>query len=178
MVRESSSSGLIQRTSEDSSLVVGSARVDLDGRPDDDEPIPPSIEVGHSVREGGDTKTRKSRRTLAIPIRGVVALRAQRSLQDQDREKAGNDWRALDLVFASSIGTALDAANVRRAFRRITKSAGPQPGRLDALGSCATASCHCCRTAVSHPTTSPTCARTPAPRSPKRCTAISFGPSC
>ncbi|WP_067504074.1 tyrosine recombinase XerC [Actinoplanes sp. TFC3] len=103
------------------------ARVDLDGRPGDDNPVPPSIQVWHSVREGGDTKTRKSRRTLAIPLRGVVALRTQLGLQTQDREKAGVYWRAFDLVFASSIGTALDAANVRRAFRRITKAAGLNP---------------------------------------------------
>jgi integrase len=103
------------------------ARVDLDGRPDDADPVPPSIQVWNSVREGGDTKTRKSRRTLAIPLRGVVALRAQLSLQDQEREKAGADWHALDLVFASSVGTALDAANVRRAFRRITRAAGLNP---------------------------------------------------
>ncbi len=32
--------------------------VDLGGRPDDDPPIPPSIEVWHSVRDGGDTKTK------------------------------------------------------------------------------------------------------------------------
>jgi integrase len=103
------------------------ARVDLDGRPDADDPVPPSIQVWHSVREGGDTKTRKSRRTLALPLRGTVALRAQRSMQDRDREKAGQDWQDLDLVFTSSIGTALDAANVRRTFRRITKNAGLNP---------------------------------------------------
>ncbi|MEU5671341.1 site-specific integrase [Micromonospora sp. NPDC047753] len=101
--------------------------VDLDGRPDDDDPVPPSIQVWHSVREGGDTKTRKSGRTLALPLRGVVALRGQRSLQDRDREKAGEDWQDAGLVFASSVGTELDAANVRRAFRRITKSAGLNP---------------------------------------------------
>jgi hypothetical protein len=95
-----------------------------EGRLDDDDPLPPAIQVWHSVREGGDTKTRKSRRTLALPLRAVVALRAQRSLQDQDREKAGTAWHDLDLVFASSMGTELDAANVRRAFRRMTKQAG------------------------------------------------------
>jgi integrase len=89
--------------------------------------VPPSVQVWHSVREGGDTKTRKSRRTLALPPRGVVALRAQRSLQEGDRRKAGKDWHDLDLVFPSSVGTELDAANVRRAFRQITKSAGLNP---------------------------------------------------
>jgi hypothetical protein len=54
----------------------------------------------------------------------------QRALQDQDRENAGKDWHSLDLVFASTVGTALDAANVRRVFRRITKAAGLNPTAL------------------------------------------------
>jgi integrase len=99
----------------------------LTADPNADEPIPPSVQVWRSVREGGDTKTRKSRRTLALPLRGVVALRVQRDLQIEDREKAGKDWQDLDLVFASSAGTALDAANVRRSFRRISKTAGLNP---------------------------------------------------
>lgn len=103
------------------------ARVDLDGRPEHDPPQPPSIQVWHSVRAGGDTKTRKSRRTLALPLRCVVALRAHRKRQIQDRATAGKDWQDHDLVFTTTIGTALDAANVRRAFRRITRSAGLDP---------------------------------------------------
>jgi integrase len=103
------------------------ALVDLDGRPEGDTSVPPSIQVWTSVRESGDTKTRKSRRTLALPLRGVVALRSHRALQDRDRQKASKDWHDLDLVFASSLGTQLDAANVRRAFRRITKAAGLDP---------------------------------------------------
>lgn len=98
--------------------------VDLDGRPDDDPPVPPSIAVWHSVRAGGDTKTRKSRRTLALPLRCVTALQRHRSLQDRDRKNAGKDWQPGNLVFASSVGSALDAANVRRAFRRVATKAG------------------------------------------------------
>jgi integrase len=97
---------------------------DLGGRPDDNPPLPPSIMVWHSVREGGDTKTKKSRRTLALPIRCVTALRRHRELQDQDRETAGKAWQDHGLVFASSVGTQLDAANVRRAFRQVIKKAG------------------------------------------------------
>jgi integrase len=101
--------------------------VDLDGQPDADSPMPPSIQVWRSVREGGDTKTKKSRRTLALPLRGVNALRQQRKLQDETRGQAGTDWQQTGLVFASKVGTALDAANVRRAFRRVVKVAGLNP---------------------------------------------------
>jgi len=41
--------------------------VDLGGEPDARLPVPPHIAVWRSVRAGGDTKTRKSRRTLALP---------------------------------------------------------------------------------------------------------------
>ncbi|MFC6015523.1 tyrosine recombinase XerC [Plantactinospora solaniradicis] len=102
--------------------------VDLDGRPDDDPPAPPSMEVWHSVRAGGDTKTRKSRRTLALPLRCVTALRKHRQMQDRDRKRAGVDWHHTGNVFASLAGTELDAANVRRAFRRVAKLAGLNPG--------------------------------------------------
>jgi integrase len=52
------------------------AHVNLNGVPDADPPIPPSVEVWRSVHEGGDTKTKKSRRTLALPQRCIDALRA------------------------------------------------------------------------------------------------------
>jgi integrase len=102
--------------------------VDIDGRPDDDPPVPPSVQVWRSVREHGDTKTKKSRRTLALPLRGVAALHRQRKSQEMARDQAGNAWQATGLVFTSSVGTALDAANVRRAFRRIVQAAGMNPG--------------------------------------------------
>jgi hypothetical protein len=56
-------------------------RVDLDGAPYADRPRPPSIEVWRSMREGGDTKTRKSRRTLRLPERCINALREQQAQQ-------------------------------------------------------------------------------------------------
>src|SRR6185312_291492 len=90
----------------------------LKGEPDADPPIPPYIAVWRSVRAGGDTKTRKSRRTLALPARCVQAFEQQRADLDHARRVAGNRWRELGVVFASSTGAELDAANVRRAFRR------------------------------------------------------------
>lgn len=76
------------------------------------------------VRIGGDTKTRKSRRTLALPSRCVDALREQRIRQGAARRLAGARWTDHGLVFASETGTPLDAANVRRGFRRVAAAAG------------------------------------------------------
>ncbi|GAB3003573.1 site-specific integrase [Amycolatopsis acidiphila] len=86
-----------------------------------------SISVWRSVRAGGDTKTRKSRRTLAMPIRCVVALRLHRIRQAEAKRQAGQKWEDHDLVFTSSAGTPLDAHNVRRDFRQVIKSAGLTP---------------------------------------------------
>jgi site-specific recombinase XerD len=51
-------------------------------------------------------------------------LRAHRQLQRETRLKAGSAWVDQGLVFCTAHGTALDAANVRRAFRAVAKSAG------------------------------------------------------
>jgi integrase len=98
--------------------------LDLDGDPEAAPPVPPSVAVWRSVRQGGDTKTPKSRRTLALPQAAVQALKEHRKRQAADRLAAGSQWRDHGLVFASAVGTPLDAANVRREFRKITKSAG------------------------------------------------------
>ncbi|MEZ0077461.1 tyrosine recombinase XerC [Planotetraspora sp. GP83] len=98
------------------------SEVDLDGDPNSG--TPPWIAVWRSVREGGDTKTRKSRRSLALPKRCVEALRAHQVQQAKERKDAGAKWTENDLVFASLVGTPLDSHNVRRAFRKIVKDAG------------------------------------------------------
>ncbi|MGB8963249.1 MAG: site-specific integrase [Pseudonocardiaceae bacterium] len=97
--------------------------VDLIGKPGDDPPLPSHVAVWRSVRAGADTKTRKSRRTLALPRRCVEALTAQRRQQDQDRIAAGARWQEHGLVFASKVGTPLDASDVRREFRRAIRGA-------------------------------------------------------
>jgi len=79
--------------------------------------IPPHLEVWRSMRMGGDTKTRKSRRTLALPELCVEALRLRMVEQEQDRAAAGDSWVETGLVFTTRVGTGLDAANVRRQFR-------------------------------------------------------------
>jgi integrase len=80
-------------------------------------PIPPHIEVWRSVCQGGDTKTRKSPGTLALPARCIDALRKQRAQPVADRLAAG-DWQDSGLVFTTAAGTAMDAANARWDLRR------------------------------------------------------------
>lgn len=81
-----------------------------------DSGIPPHLQVWRSVRADDDTKTRKSRRTLALPARCVEALRKQRAQQLADRLAAGERWQERGLVFTTSVGTKMLAANVRRAL--------------------------------------------------------------
>ncbi|WP_246063425.1 tyrosine-type recombinase/integrase [Nonomuraea longispora] len=54
----------------------------------------------------------------------MEALKAHREQQRSDRKAAGEKWQDHGLVFASLVGTPLDAHNVRRAFRKIVKNAG------------------------------------------------------
>src|ERR1022692_2302225 len=98
------------------------------GDPDATPPIPASAAVWRSVRAHGDTKTEKSRRTLALPHMAVDALRLHKERQDQDRRTAGERWDDQDLVFATRTGAPLDAANVRREFRAACTAAGIGPG--------------------------------------------------
>jgi integrase len=83
-----------------------------------------AVYVWRSVREDGDTKTEKSRRTLEIPDDVAKAFKEHHAQQAKQKLKAGKAWQDNDLVFCTSVGTPLDAANVRRSFRRITKAAG------------------------------------------------------
>ncbi len=83
-----------------------------------------AIYVWRSVRADGDTKTRKSRRTLELPSQAAQALREHRTRQLQERLAAGQLWQDHGLVFATQVGSPLDAADVRRSFRDITSKAG------------------------------------------------------
>jgi integrase len=85
--------------------------------------MPPHIEVWRSVRAGGDTKTRTSRRTLALPPQAVDVLKAHRAKQVADRLAAGELWQETNLVFCTKVGTGLDSANIRRGFRSVVAAA-------------------------------------------------------
>jgi integrase len=98
--------------------------VDLDGDPAADPPVPPHVAVWRSVRAHGDTKTERSKRTLALPEFVADALRQHRAQQAAERLRAGLRWKEHDLVFASTIGTPRSAGNVRRDFQAICEKAG------------------------------------------------------
>jgi len=83
-----------------------------------------AVFIWRSDRAGGDTKTPKSRRTLALARRCATSLREQKIRQVAERLAAGRLWQDHNLVFASTVGTPLDDHNVRRQFRKITESAG------------------------------------------------------
>ncbi len=98
--------------------------VDLDGDPQAGPPVPPHVAVWRSVRERGETKTKRSRRTLGLPQMAVEALRALLDSQAHERALAGERWQDTGLVFTTHLGTALDAGNVRKMFKRVCTVAG------------------------------------------------------
>jgi integrase len=79
--------------------------------------------VGGAVQLG-PTKTGGSRRQLRLPAGGVEALRQHRARQIAQADVMGEQWQDLGLVFATSRGTLLDPANLRRALRTVTEQAG------------------------------------------------------
>ena len=89
-----------------------------------EEGTPPHVAVLRSVRLHGETKTVKSRRTLGLPRTAVEALLALQKSQEAERAQAGDKWQDTGLVFTTHFGAALDAANVRKMFRRVCKEAG------------------------------------------------------
>jgi integrase len=100
------------------------AHVDLDGDPASRPPLPPHVAVWRSVRTHGETKTERSRRTLALPRTAAEALRAILEAQADERLLAGERWQDTGLVFTNHLGAALDAGNVRKMFKRVCTAAG------------------------------------------------------
>jgi integrase len=82
------------------------------------------IHVWRSASRSGDVKTPKSKRSLALPKRAVVALKAHKRRQDAERLTAGDAWQDDNLVFCHEDGTMYtrDALNWR--FSKVTRRAG------------------------------------------------------
>lgn len=86
-----------------------------------------AIHVWRSVRTTGDTKTRKSRRTLGLPKRCVRVLREHQERQAAEQARAGARWQDRELVFTTATGGQLDKDAVLRAFRKVVTAAGLDP---------------------------------------------------
>ncbi|TDD24085.1 site-specific integrase [Actinomadura sp. KC06] len=82
------------------------------------------VYVLRSDREGGDTKTEKSRRGIAMADMAVDALTALRKRQAAEKLAAGDVWQGHNLVFCKEDGTPYTSDDVLRRFQRITEAAG------------------------------------------------------
>ena len=80
-----------------------------------------------------EPKTKRSRRTVALPDVVAAALRAHRTRQRMERLVAGSRWKDSGHVFTTSIGTPIEAAAVTRAFHRALAIAGLPRSRFHDL---------------------------------------------
>ncbi|MCL6300484.1 tyrosine-type recombinase/integrase [Streptomyces kronopolitis] len=85
---------------------------------------PPHVDVWRSVRRGAETKTRKSRRSLAMPLQAATVIAAHRERQRREFKEQGKAWTEQGLVFPGDTGEVRTALNVRRNLRRLLKEAG------------------------------------------------------
>ena len=110
------------------------------GDPVANPPVPASAAVWRSVRSHGDTKTEKSRRTLALPEMAVDALWAHRERQVAERARRAADSGAT-MILSSPPGRAVlwtrpTSGGSSRPPARAAKSA-----RTGRHGNCGTPSC-------------------------------------
>jgi integrase len=85
-----------------------------------------------------ETKTRRSRRTIVLPVVAAEALRRRKVEQRDQRRAFGRGWRDDGFVFTSSTGGPIDSRNVQRSFRRMVRKAKlPQMRFHDLRHSCA-----------------------------------------
>ncbi|GHC33206.1 site-specific integrase [Streptomyces cinnamoneus] len=81
----------------------------------------PYVDVWRSVRRHGDTKTRRSRRSLLMSRYAASVMAALKKQQMQEHE---GTWDDANLVFPSETGEQRDAHDVLRHFRSLLKDAG------------------------------------------------------
>jgi integrase len=85
-----------------------------------------------------ELKTRRSRRTIALPGVALAALKRHRVQQREERVLAGGRWQETALIFTTKHGTPLEPRNVVRTFKRILWKAGlPNQRFYDLRHTCA-----------------------------------------
>lgn len=81
------------------------------------------IEEGGEARHG-KPKTKSSERLLQMPPEVIEALRRRQVQWEAERERAGEEWEDLDLVFCTRTGGFLKRRNLERRFERIGDEVG------------------------------------------------------
>lgn len=72
----------------------------------------------------GEPKTTKSMRTIALPRFLVASLQRHRERQQARREKVGNKWQDLDLIFCNPFGWYRSRSSTRESFEWLLKKLG------------------------------------------------------
>lgn len=72
----------------------------------------------------GETKSRRSRRVVALDARTVAALRDHRKRQAEERLRAGEAWEDVGLVFTNELGGMVNPDWFTRTTKRLAEDAG------------------------------------------------------
>ncbi len=79
------------------------------------------------ARSGGtmvDQKTKAAKRSIQVGAGTLKVLNEHHQAQSRERFEAGDQWREADLIFTSSIGTAVNYKNMlERSFKPLIKAA-------------------------------------------------------
>ncbi|MEU7292301.1 site-specific integrase [Streptomyces exfoliatus] len=96
------------------------------------------IQRRRGVLYDDDPKGRR-RRAVPLPAMCIAPLRWHRMRQNDQRARAGEEWKGSDYVFTTRTGSPVEPRNVYRSFTRVAASAGLRVIRLhDARHGCAT----------------------------------------
>src|SRR5256712_5921927 len=89
-----------------------------------------SIQVRRSVNRIGryglvvsEPKTAKSRRKITLPAFVIDILKQHRVRQQEMKEKVGDLWREMDVVFCNLYGDYIEPSNLYDAFKKLLKTA-------------------------------------------------------
>jgi integrase len=72
-------------------------------------------------------KSKKSKRTIPLPLDVAVALRLHRIYQRKEKQFLGSNFQDQNLVFSTSKGTPIGPRNFTRKFEALRKRAGLSP---------------------------------------------------
>jgi integrase len=82
------------------------------------------VHVWRSASKSGDAKAPKSKRSLILPKRAIVSLKAHKARQDKERREAGEAWHAANLVFCLENGDVYTSDALNWRFSKMTRKAG------------------------------------------------------